>query len=172
MGSTFHSVTLHVIFACKDRRPLITPEIAARLYPYIGGIVRRRDCVLLEGGGFDDHAHLLIGFAPRHAVSDVLRDIKANTSKWIHEEWPKQEFAWQEGYGVFSVSISHIDKAREYIRNQAEHHKKHSFADELRRFKEVHGLADEPDALPAQPAPEGKPPSPDSTQSVTSPDPT
>jgi REP element-mobilizing transposase RayT len=148
MGSTFHSVTLHVIFACKDRRPLIAPEIGARLYSYIGGILRKRDCVLLEGGGVEDHAHLLVGFAPRHAISDVLRDIKANTSKWTHETWPKREFGWQEGYGVFSVSISHIEKAREYIRNQHEHHKKHTFADELERFKEMHDLTDEPDAPP------------------------
>ena len=74
-----------------------------------------------------DHVHLLIGIAPRHAIATILRDIKANASKWIHETWPGQEFAWQEGYGVFSVSISHIEKTRAYIRNQEEHHKKQSF---------------------------------------------
>jgi REP element-mobilizing transposase RayT len=140
MGSTFHSVTIHAIFACKERRPLITPEIATRLYSYIGGVLRNRDCVLLEGGGVADHVHLLIGMVPRCTISEILRDIKANTSKWIHETWPNQEFAWQEGYGVFSVSISHIEKTKDYIRRQEEHHKKHSFEDELRRFKELHGL--------------------------------
>jgi putative transposase len=160
MGSTFHSITLHVIFACKDRHPLIAPEVAARLYPYIGGILRKRDCVLLEGGGIADHVHLLIGSAPRHAISDVLRDIKANTTKWIHETWPKHEFGWQEGYGVFSVSISHIKKAKKYIQNQAEHHKKHTLADELRKFKEMHGL-EEGDGPP-----QGKPPQTDTPQST------
>ena len=149
MGSTFHSVTTHVIFTCKERRPLITPLIAERLYSYIGGILRKRDCTLLEGGGIDNHVHLLMGMAPKYAISDVLRDVKANTSKWIHETWPKQEFGWQEGYGVFSVSISHIEKTREYIRNQPEHHRKHTFEEELRKFKELHGLADVADESPS-----------------------
>ena len=161
MGSTFHSVTIHVIFTCKERRPLITPAIAERLYSYIGGILRKRDCTLLEGGGVDNHVHLLIGMAPKHAISDVLRDVKANTSKWIHETWPKQEFAWQEGYGVFSVSISHIDKTRAYILNQPEHHKRHTFEDELHRFKELHGLGDQSDESKSDNPSESPDPSPD-----------
>jgi putative transposase len=148
MGSTFYSVTVHVIFACKDRRPLITPDIAERLFPYIGGILRNRDCVLLEGGGVADHIHLLVGIVPRYALSDILRDVKANTSKWIHETWPGQEFAWQEGYGVFSVSISHIERTRVYIRSQEEHHKKHTLKEELDRFKQMHGLQTEDDPCP------------------------
>jgi putative transposase len=91
--------------------------------------------------------HLLIGHLPRYSISEIVRDIKSNTSKWIHETWT-DEFAWQEGYGVFSVSTSHIEKTKEYIRNQEEHHKKHSFEDELRRFKKMHGLSTEDDAPP------------------------
>ena len=144
MGSTFHSVTLHVIFTCKDRRDLITPAIADRLYPYFGGILKKRDCVLLEGGGIANHVHLLIGHLPRYSISEIMRDIKSNTSKWIHETWA-DEFAWQGGYGVFSVSVSHVEKTRAYIRKQEEHHKKHSFEDELRKFKELHGLSIEED---------------------------
>ena len=154
MGSTFHSVTVHVIFTCKERRALITPEINDRLYPYIGGILRNRHCTLLEGGGIENHVHLLIGAAPRHAISDVLRDIKSNTSKWIHETWPKHEFAWQEGHGVFSVSISHIEKTKACIRNQPEHHKKHSFEDEQSQFKKLHGLMDQADGSPSDSPPE------------------
>jgi putative transposase len=148
MGSTFHSVTIHVIFACKDRRPLITPEIAGRLYAYIGGVLRNRDCVLIEGGGTADHVHLLIGLLPRYAIADILRDIKANTSKWVHEIWPGVEFEWQEGYGVFSVSVSHVEKSRAYIRNQQEHHKTQTFEDELRKFRNIHGLETHDDEPP------------------------
>jgi REP element-mobilizing transposase RayT len=78
MGSTFYSITLHVIFSCKDRRPLITPQIEAELYKYIAGILRNDGNVLLEGNGTEDHVHLLIGVAPKYAPADVLRDVKAN----------------------------------------------------------------------------------------------
>ena len=151
MGSTFHSITLHAVFACKDRRPLIAPVIASRLYSYLGGILRKRGCLLIEGGGVEDHAHLLIGFAPKNSVAEVLRDIKANSSRWIHETWPDHEFGWQEGYGVFSVSVSHIDKTKAYIRNQAQHHAKHTLEDELRDFMKLHGLGENGEPMVGMP---------------------
>lgn len=140
MGNTYHSINLHLIFSCKERRPLITHDIQERLYSYIGGILRKRDCVLLEAGGVSDHVHLLIGMPPRHALSDVMRELKSNSSKWVHETFPDREFGWQDGYGVFSVSISKLKPTREYIQTQEAHHAKTSFQDELRWFVESHGL--------------------------------
>jgi REP element-mobilizing transposase RayT len=140
MGSTFHSVRIHVIFTCKERRPLLTPEMQKRIHPYIGGICRKHRNILLEGGGVADHIHLLIGLSMTQAVADLLREIKAGTSKWIHETWPGQEFAWQEGYGAFSVSVSLVKKTREYIRNQEQHHKTQTLQQELQQFAELHGM--------------------------------
>lgn len=140
MGSTFHSVHIHAIFTCKDRRPLITPEIEDRLYSYISGIVDKRRCRLVLGGGYRDHAHLLIGLSMTTSIADLLRDIKANTSRWVHETWPNAEFGWQDGYGAFSVSVSMVDKTKAYIAGQHEHHKTQSLADELKRFAELHGM--------------------------------
>lgn len=167
MGSTYHSINLHVIFACKDRMALITPEIENELYPVIGGILRNKDAILIEGNGTEDHAHLLLGLLPRHAPADILRDIKANTSRWIHTKWPKQPFAWQEGYAVFSVSIGKLQRTREYIRNQKEHHKKVSFRQELQWFLDNHAIQYDPRFLPpdesatgeagAMPPPSGAP---------------
>ena len=110
MGSTYHSVRVHVIFACKDRQPLISPEIKAELFQYIHGLCDKRGCKLIEGGGISDHVHLLIGLSMTKSIADLLRDIKTNTSRWIHEKWPKQEFGWQDGYGVFSVSASLVQR--------------------------------------------------------------
>jgi REP element-mobilizing transposase RayT len=140
MGSTYHSVHVHVIFTCKDRRPLITPDIQSRIYKYLAGICRKRNCHLVEGGGVDNHVHLLIGLSMTNAIADLLRDVKANSSRWVHETWPKQEFGWQDGYAAFSVSVSMIARTRKYIRNQEEHHKKHSLEDELHGFLKMHGM--------------------------------
>ncbi|MBX3474159.1 MAG: transposase [Planctomycetes bacterium] len=140
MGSTFHSVHIHAIFTCKDRRPLITPEIEDRLYSYISGIADKRRCRLVIGGGYTDHSQLLIGVNMTTAIADLLRDIKANTSRWVHETWPDVEFGWQDGYGAFSVSVSMVEKTKAYIAGQHEHHKTQSVADELRKFAALHGM--------------------------------
>lgn len=150
MGSTYHSINLHVIFACKDRMALITPEIEKELYPVIGGILRNKDAILLEGNGTEDHAHLLIGLLPRHAPADILRDVKANTSRWIHTKWPKHPFAWQDGYSVFSVSIGKVKRTREYILNQKQHHEKVTFRQELQWFLDSHGIHYDPRFLPSE----------------------
>jgi len=140
MGSTYHSVHIHVIFTCKDRRPLIAPEMHSRIYGYIAGICRNKNCKLVEGGGVADHVHLLIGMSMTIAIADLLREIKANSSGWIHRTWPSHEFGWQDGYSAFSVSVSKIARTRGYIRNQEEHHKKHSLDDELKQFLKLHGM--------------------------------
>ncbi len=119
---------------------MLTPEIRARLFPYIQGILGNHGHLLVEGGGVDDHVHLLVALSMKQAVADMMRELKAGASKWIHETWPRQEFAWQEGYGAFSVSMSGVAETRAYIRNQEEHHRKLTLAEELRKFAEVHGM--------------------------------
>jgi putative transposase len=160
MADTYHSINLHIIFSCKDRMPLITPEIEAELYHVIGGILRNKDCVLIEGNGTADHSHLLIGLPPKYAPSEIMRDIKSNSSRWVHEKWPKSPFGWQDGYGVFSVSISKIPRTREYILSQKEHHRKTTFREELQWFLDNHGVQYDPKFLPAEDVPEGPMPPP------------
>jgi putative transposase len=123
-----------------------------RLFSYISGVCRKRDCMLLEGGGVADHVHLLIGMSMTKTIADLLRDIKANTSRWIHETWPEREFGWQDEYGAFSVGVSYIDKSRPYIRNQQEHQRKHTFEEELRMFVEMQGMRLEADGTVTQSA--------------------
>lgn len=150
MGSTYHSVRIHVVFACRERRPLIVPEIKADLFKYIHGICDKRGCKLVEGGGVADHVHLLIGLSMTKSIADLLRDIKTNTSRWIHETWPQQEFGWQDGYGVFSVSASLVQRTRDYIRNQEARHQKQTFDEELDEILEMHGMKRNPDGSVSQ----------------------
>ena len=144
MGQSFTSLTVHVIFGSKDRRPLITPEIAPRLYDYVGGIVRNHNGQLLAAGGTADHVHLLVALHVQSNVADMVRVIKANASKWVRETLPVSDFAWQVGYGAFTVSHSNRDDVRRYIATQAEHHRRVSFDEEFVLFLKRHGVAYDP----------------------------
>ncbi len=141
MPQSFVSLHYHLIFSTKNRLPSITPDIESRLYEYIGGIVRAQDGCLLAAGGIPDHVHLLVGLSKQVAVSDALRDIKANSSGWVHDTFPhKADFAWQAGYGAFTVSYSSMDSVKRYIADQAEHHRTRSFKEEFIAFLERHGI--------------------------------
>jgi REP element-mobilizing transposase RayT len=94
----------------------------------------------LDIGGTADHVHLLIGLKPTHALADVLRTLKGDSSKWIHEELRQNDFAWQEGYGAFTVSKSDVDAVRRYVQDQEEHHRKRTFQEEYRALLERHGI--------------------------------
>src|SRR5262245_44322871 len=105
----------------------------------MGGIARNEKCVLLAAGGVPDHVHLLVSLSKEIAVADVLRLIKTNSSKWIHETFPAMaSFAWQAGYGAFSVSYSNTDAVKRYIANQAEHHRVKTFQEEFVMFLKRH----------------------------------
>ena len=140
MGS-FTQLTYHVVYATKHRRPLISDAIRERLYDYIGGTVRSQKGCLIEIGGVEDHVHFLTELSPALALASVIRDIKANSSKWMNEhfEFPTT-FAWQRGYGAFTVSLSQIDIVRRYIGMQEEHHKTKTFQDEYIEFLRQHGI--------------------------------
>ncbi|MFO0830991.1 MAG: IS200/IS605 family transposase [Phycisphaerales bacterium] len=141
MPGTFSQVLLHVVFSTKGREPWISAEVAERLYPYMGGIVRAERGVLYGIGGVEDHVHLYLRWRPDGAVSDLMRVVKARSSKWLHGEFPSlRGFAWQEGYSVFSVSTSQEAAVKRYIAGQAEHHKKEDFKSELLRMLRLHEI--------------------------------
>lgn len=138
---TYSKLTYHIVFSTKLRRPAITNPIRERLYEYIGGIIRGQNGSLLEIGGVEDHVHILTNFSPTLAISNLIRDIKANSSKWLNAlPESKMRFEWQKGYGAFTVSYSQIDVVRRYIQHQEEHHRTVSFEGEYVRFLERHGI--------------------------------
>ena len=138
MASTLTNLLLHVVFSTKDRRGLITADLQENLYPYIGGIIRGEKGVPLAIGGTKNHIHILAKFPASISVSDMLRCIKGNSSKWIKEKG--RPFAWQRGYAAFSVSQSLAGRVRTYIQRQEEHHKQNSFQDELISLLKIHGI--------------------------------
>jgi len=141
MGQTHAKLLYHVIFSTKKRRRLITAAIRDRLYPYMAAIVRNLGGTALAIGGTEDHAHLLIELPASSSVADVMRALKANSSKWIHESFSDEGvFAWQSGYAAFTVSESVAGKVAAYIQNQEEHHRKGCFEDELVSFLARHGI--------------------------------
>jgi len=129
--STYSSLHFHIVFSTKRRLRLITPEVEQRVYEYLGGTIRGLDGFPQGIGGVDDHVHLLIGLKTTHCVSDFMRELKKASSKWIQNELGAANFAWQEGYGIFSVSATARESVKSYIANQREHHKKRSFKEEL-----------------------------------------
>jgi REP element-mobilizing transposase RayT len=141
MPQSLVSLHAHVVFSTKNREPFITPDLAPRLYPYLGGVVRNTGSVLVAVGGMPDHVHLLVSLGRQACVADLVRDVKANSSRWVHETFPdRSAFAWQNGYGAFGVSASILEQVRGYIANQADHHRTVSFQDEFRDFLRRHGI--------------------------------
>lgn len=139
MPGTYSQILLHIVFSTKHRQAWITPDISDRLYPYMGGIVRAEKGALYNIGGVEDHIHMYLRWRPDATVSDLMRTVKARSSKWVHDTFPSlSAFAWQEGYSVFSVSKSQEDTVKKYITGQAEHHKKEDFKTELLRLLRLH----------------------------------
>ena len=142
MAHTFTNLLCHVIFSTKDRLPQIDADLRPRLMAYLGGIVRELHAAPLIANGPDDHVHLLVGLPATLAVADLVRVVKANAWRWVHEQWPaRKAFAWQTGYGAFSVSQSSAEAVRQYIAGQEEHHRHVSFQEEFVAFLKRHGIA-------------------------------
>jgi REP element-mobilizing transposase RayT len=126
---------MHVVFSTRERQTWITSDIQDRLWPYLGGIARENKMKALKVGGIEDHVHILLSLPSTLDIAKAVQLLKGNSSKWIHETFPKLvTFGWQEGYGAFSIGVSGIDDTIKYIENQAEHHRKQSFKDELKAF--------------------------------------
>jgi putative transposase len=141
VAGTFSHLYFHVVFSTKHRAPMLTPEYTQRLYPYLGGLLRKENAGLRAVGGIEDHVHLLISTRPVHAIADLVRIIKSRSSEWMHETFPAaRDFAWQSGYGAFTVSKSQMDKVVRYIENQAQHHQKEDYLTELKSLLDAHEI--------------------------------
>lgn len=129
MPSSHIASYFHLVFSTKERHRWIKFDWENRLHSYMGGIVKGLDAVPLQIGGDEDHAHLLVSLKSKHRLDYFLRDLKADSSEWVHKEITKM-FEWQKGYGAFSVSPTAVPAVRKYILNQKEHHRKMDFKSE------------------------------------------
>jgi putative transposase len=135
MPQSLHQKYGHLIFSTKNRDQIITGEVEPRLYEYMGGIVRGMNAAILEINGIPDHVHLLIRESKSVADQDFIGQLKGESSRWMNKTFPEgSRFAWQSGYGWFSVSAKDVDAAASYVRNQKEHHQTVTFQDEYRKF--------------------------------------
>lgn len=141
MPGTYSQLLLHIVFSTKYRQRHITADLAEKLYPYIGGIIRAEHGTLLAINGVEDHVHLYLRWKTDGSVSDLMRTVKARSSRWVHDTFPAlREFAWQEGYSAFSVSKSQEEAVKAYLASQQEHHRKEDFKGELLRLLRAHGV--------------------------------
>jgi REP element-mobilizing transposase RayT len=139
--NTYTSLLTHVTFSTKRREPHISTELESRLLPYLGGIVRQLGGKLLVSNSVADHVHLLMELPPSIGLSETIGKVKGNSSKWIHDSFKEHaSFAWQRGFGAFSVSRSSIPNVARYIEGQKEHHKRVRFQDEFVRLLQRHGI--------------------------------
>ncbi|MBI2477237.1 MAG: IS200/IS605 family transposase [Planctomycetia bacterium] len=145
--STYTSLHYHIVFSTKDRRRTIHESWQLRLHEYLGGTVKGLGGFPQGVGGVADHVHLLVGLRATHRLSDFMRELKKASSVWVHEVVGQADFAWQEGYGAFSVSAPDRTRVKGYIANQAEHHRNGSFKEELIEFLERAGVEYDPKYL-------------------------
>lgn len=148
MSHTYTQLLYHFVFSMHERRPWLSSEVRSRVHQYLGGAIRGENGVALIVGGVADHVHILARLRQDVAISDVMRNVKANSSAWIHETFPTLDlFSWQRGYAAFTVSTSMKDKVHAYVAGQEEHHATHTFAEELRELLEKHGVEFDPKYL-------------------------
>jgi putative transposase len=141
MANTYSSLHYHLVFSTKNRVPYFTHDIEQRVWAYIGGVARKHKMTALQVGGFDDHIHALVMAPPILSPSQIAQCLKGDSSKWIHETFPElRDFAWQEGYGAFTVSKSNLESVVSYIQKQREHHRQRSFQEEYLDFLQKHGI--------------------------------
>ena len=141
MSHTYASVLVHCVFSSKQRRPLLTPEVRERLWPFIGGIARANGFRAIAIGGYVDHAHALLALPTTIPVAKALQLLKAGSSKFVHEAMHIRDFQWQEGYGAFTIAASAVEPTVAYIRDQEEHHRTKTFAEEFVAFLKKNGVA-------------------------------
>jgi len=130
MPSTHTSLHYHVVFSTKNRESTIGSQVRADLHAYLGGIVRGMKGVAYAAGGTNDHVHVFMGLKATHCLADVMRELKADSSKWLKTEKGVHSFSWQEGYGAFTVSAPDLAKVKRYVQNQEEHHRVKTFKEE------------------------------------------
>ena len=143
---SYTSLNYHIVFSTKTRKPFFTEEEIQAVSRYIGGVLKNRKGCLFLGNGISNHIHLLCSLHPESSLSEIVRAIKANSSRWIHETYPHlAAFDWQDGYSAFSVSYSGLEKVSQYIHGQLEHHKKMTFEEELLLLLKKHKISVKPE---------------------------
>ena len=145
MPTTHHGILVHVVFSTKQRFKLLNDKWREELFAYIGGIAPEHKSILLKSGGTEDHVHLLLKTHPGFAISETIKLIKGNSSRWVNANQKiNARFEWQRGYGIFSVSESMSERVKHYIENQQEHHRHQSFEDEYIAFLAKHNIEYDP----------------------------
>lgn len=142
MAHTFTKNHLHVVFSTKERQKLIAEDFQLRLWKYVTGICQNIDLIPVAVGGMEDHLHVLFHLPPSRSLSDAMRVIKTNSSKWINEH--QERFTWQDGYGAFGVSESNLPAVVKYIHSQKHHHRKMTFEDEYLLLLKKHNIDFDP----------------------------
>src|SRR5260370_40959511 len=141
MPHSYVSNLVHYVFSTKGRFPFIDQELESRLWPYMGGIAREYGMKALAIGGASDHVHILISLPATLSVAKAIQLIKGGSSKWIHDQIPKyRKFAWQDGYGAFSVSASQMKQVSRYINGQKGHNRKKTFEEKFVKYLDKHGM--------------------------------
>ena len=142
MPGTFSQIYIQIVFAVKNRQSFIQPSFEEELYKYISGIINAKEQKSLAVNGMPDHVHLLVGLKPSMRISDLVRDVKNNSTNFINERgWMETHFSWQEGYGAFSYSQSQFGNVIDYIKNQKEHHRKRTFKEEYLSFLKMFNVS-------------------------------
>lgn len=141
MPQSLSSVLIHLVFSTKHRQPLITPVIESELYPYLATVFRECKSPSLKIGGYTDHIHALFALSRTVTIAEIVEEVKKRSSKWIKTKGTEfEEFAWQGGYGAFSVSQSNADAVKKYIENQKHHHTNSDFKTEFRELLRKHEI--------------------------------
>lgn len=141
MAGKYLSLLVHFTWSTAGREPWLEANMRDDLYSYIGGIMNNKSAKLISAGGMSDHIHLFASLPSTISIADFVNAVKSNSSRWIHESFPKrQSFAWQEGYGAFSVSKSEQQRVIKYINNQESHHRTRSFKEELVMLLDKHEI--------------------------------
>lgn len=142
MSHSYSSCLVHYVFSTKVRHRSITPALQPRLWAYMGGIARANKMKALAVRGTEDHIHALVSLPSTLSIAKAIQLLKGGSSKWVHETFPaNRDFAWQEGYGAFSIAVSGVNETIAYINGQAEHHRVKSFEEEFMGFLKRHGIA-------------------------------
>jgi len=142
MPQSLAKIYVHIVFSTKHRFPFLsTPELRNEMHAYLGGTFKELDCPVLTVGGPADHVHILCVLSKNLAASEVIGKVKRSLSKWVKTKGPAlRKFSWQNGYGVFSISQSHVDRVRNYIQRQEDHHRRKTFQDEFGEFLRLYNV--------------------------------
>jgi putative transposase len=148
MAHSFTNLLYHIVFATKQREPCLCKDVRTHVYAYMTGVIKKKGGIPFLINGIEDHVHILAKLRPDRPLSQVVCDIKAASSGWIHKEVADlPAFAWQTGYSAFTVSQSQMERVRNYIANQEEHHARMPFVDELRGLLKAHGYEVDEDLM-------------------------